>query len=237
MAEQPDWDPDWWCREIANDPAYGEEVVPLLLRSLQPRAGRLYLDVGCGEGQVMRAVEAAGGKTVGCDLSYELLQQAGESSRVVRAALPSLSWLASATFDGVYAVLVLEHLADVGALFEEASRVVRFGGALAVVANHPAFTAPGAGPLIDPGDGEVSWRWGPYLREGMSVEPGGKVNVHVHHRPLGHILTAAAAAGWGLVALEEVGVGPAAASRDPILARQVHIPRLMGISWENRRPS
>lgn len=233
IPEEPAWDPEWWCREIANDPAYQEEVLPLLLRALQPNAGRRYLDMGCGEGQGMRAVQSAGGEVVGCDLSLGLLQQARAAAPVVQSKLPSLQWLRSGTFDGAYAVLVLEHISDIELLFAEAARVVRADGKLAVVANHPAFTAPGAGPLIDPADGEVTWRWGPYLRPGTIVEPGGRVNIHVHHRPLGQILTAAAAAGWYLRSLEEAGVGPAAADRDPLLARQAHIPRLVGIWWEN----
>ncbi|MEE9184253.1 MAG: hypothetical protein V3U39_07200, partial [Acidimicrobiia bacterium] len=65
MAEQPDWDPEWWSAEITNDPAYREEVLPLLLRVLSPIEGHRYLDMGCGEGQGMRAVREAGGTVVG----------------------------------------------------------------------------------------------------------------------------------------------------------------------------
>ena len=237
MAEQPSWDSEWWSTEITNDPAYREEVLPLLLRVLSPIKGHRYLDMGCGEGQGMRAVREVGAEVVGCDLSLELLTQALGSAPVVQARLPLLTWLGRGRLDGAYAVLVLEHISDIGLLFTEAARVVRAGGVLGVVANHPAFTAPGAGPLIDPDDGEVTWRWGPYLREGLSVEPGGRVNIPVHHRPLGQILTTAAQAGWSLAGLEEVGVGSAAAARDPILERQANIPRLVGIWWENRPPS
>lgn len=237
MAEQPEWDHEWWSGEVAKDPAYREDVVPLLLRTLQPEPNQRYLDIGCGEGQGMRAVTETGATVLGCDLSFELLERAHASGSVVRARLPSLEWLETGKLDGAYAVLVLEHIADVDLMFAEVARVVRRLGVLVVVANHPAFTAPGAGPLIDVEDGEVSWRWGPYLQEGLSVEPGGRVNIHVHHRPLSRILTSAASAGWSMRGMEEVGVGPAAAERDPLLARQANIPRLVGICWENQRPS
>jgi hypothetical protein len=102
-----------------------------------------------------------------------------------------------------------------------------------VVANHPAFTAPGAGPLIDPVDGEVSWRWGRYLEPGISIEPAGGVNLAMHHRPLGLILTAAGAVGWRLTRLDERGHGPAAIERDPLLAAQRHVPRLLGLRFQN----
>ncbi len=237
MGEQPAWDPEWWIAEVENDPAYQEDVVPLLLRTLMPRAGLRYLDMGCGEGQVMRAVTQASAEVVGCDLSHELLERAHLAGPVVRSRLPSLAWAANRSFDGAYAVLVVEHIGELGAMFAETARAVRPGGVLAVVSNHPAFTAPGAGPLIDVEDGEVTWRWGPYLQDALNVEPGGRVNIHVYHRPLSRILSAAADAGWSLLRIEEVGIGSAAAERDPVLARQANIPRLIGICWENQRLS
>ncbi|NNF88056.1 MAG: hypothetical protein HKM97_05995, partial [Acidimicrobiia bacterium] len=110
-------------------------------------------------------------------------------------------------------------------------------GTLAIVSNHPAFTAPGAGPLIDPADGEVSWRWGRYLEPGTSIEPAGSFNLTMHHRSLGDLLSAAARAGWMLDRLDERGPGPAARDRDPLLAAQNDIPRLVGLRFRNaRRP-
>jgi len=132
-------------------------------------------------------------------------------------------------------VLVFEHIEDYQRLLVEAARVVAGRGKLVVVANHPAFTAPGAGPLIDPGDGEVTWRWGAYLAEGTSFEPAGSFNLMMYHRPLGVFLTAAAAAGWALERIEERGPGAAAADRDPLLAAQRNIPRLIGLRFRNTR--
>lgn len=224
-----DWDSHWWLAEVANDPTYEEEVLPLLIDMLKPRPEHRYLDIGCGEGQGMRAVGESGAIVFGCDLDAVLLGHAGGA--VVRARLPELGWLTDSAVDGAYLVLVLEHLADHRRLFAEARRVVNAGGVLAVVANHPAFTAPGAGPLIDPGDGEVTWRWGRYLEPGTSVEPAGSFNLTMHHRPVGELLTAAAAAGWALTDLVERGPGPAARERDPLLAAQASIPRLLGLRF------
>lgn len=227
------WDPEWWLAEVASDPAYRDEVLPLLMDTLQPRAGDLYLDLGCGEGQGMRAVAAAGARVIGCDRDGALLGHASGAGPVVRCTLPDISWLADDTLDGAFAVLVLEHIEDYERLLVEAGRVVAGGGVLAVVANHPAFTAPGAGPLLDPGDGEVSWRWGAYLQPGTSVEPVGSCNLTMHHRPLGSLLTAAARAGWMLERLIERGPGAGASGRDPLLAAQRHIPRLIGAGFRN----
>ncbi|MDH3605944.1 MAG: class I SAM-dependent methyltransferase [Acidimicrobiia bacterium] len=228
-----DWDARWWISEVESDPTYSDEILPLLLELLQPRTERRYLDLGCGEGQGMRAVASSGGLVVGCDLDPTLLEHAVKSGPVARSRLPGLEWLGNAVVDGAYAVLVLEHLSEHQRLMAEAARVVVEGGALVIVVNHPAFTAPGAGPLIDPSDGEVTWRWGSYLESGTSVEPAGEFNLTMHHRPLGDLLSAAAAVGWSLERLVERGPGEAAAARDPLLAAQRHIPRLLGVRFRN----
>jgi hypothetical protein len=108
---------------------------------------------------------------------------------------------------------------------------VRPGGVLALVANHPAYTAPGSGPLVDTEDGEVLWRWGPYMEEGSSEEPAGGGSVVFHHRSLGVLLTTAAGAGWRLERLVEHGVGEQRAAEDPLLAAQQQIPRLLAVRW------
>ncbi len=229
------WDSQWWLSEVTTDPSYPEDVLPLLLDILHPQPEGRYLDLGCGEGQGMRAVGAAGARVMGCDQDEVLLRHAVTAGPVVQCRLPDLAWLADDTVDGAFAVLVLEHVTEYGRLVAEAGRVVVDGGVLAVVVNHPAFTAPGAGPLIDPSDGEVTWRWGKYLEEGTSVEPAGAFNLTMQHRPLGVLLTTVAAAGWSLERLVERGSGPAAADRDPLLAAQRHIPRLLGVRFRNTR--
>jgi SAM-dependent methyltransferase len=227
------WDSQWWLSEVANDPTFGEEVIPLLLDLATPLGSGVWLDLGCGEGQGMRAVAAAGGRVVGCDQDPLLLAHASAAGPVVNCRLPGLTWAVDGAFGGAFAVLVVEHIEDHRELFRQTARVVEPGGRLVVIANHPAFTAPGAGPLIDPVDGEVTWRWGRYLAEGTSIEPAGSFNLMMYHRPLGVLLTEAARAGWGLEAMVERGPGEAAAERDPLLAAQRNIPRLIGLRFRN----
>jgi hypothetical protein len=179
----------------------------------------------------MRRVRESGARVVGCDGSPVLAGRAGRSGPVVVARLPDLDWIRPGALDGAYATLVLEHLEDLRVLFGAVAAAVRAGGVLAAVLNHPAFTSPGSGPFIDPEDGEPLWRWGPYLEAGSSSEPAGEGSVVFHHRPLGELLTNAAAAGWSLQRLVEQGVGPERAEADPLLGRQRHIPRLLGVRW------
>jgi len=225
---------DWWVGEVAADPVYAGEVVPLALGVLDPVPGRLYLELGCGEGEVMRAVAGRGARVLGCDLSERLARRAAAAGPVAVCRLPDLSWVRAGSLDGACAVLVLEHLEELAPLFVEAARIVRPGGVLALVSNHPAYTAPGSGPLVDPEDGEVLWRWGPYMEEGSSEEPAGEGSVVFHHRSLGVLLTAAASAGWCLERLVEHGVGEERAAEDSLLAAQRQIPRLLAVRWVRR---
>ncbi|MGZ8785740.1 MAG: class I SAM-dependent methyltransferase [Acidimicrobiia bacterium] len=218
----------WWQQELAGDPAYQNQVLPLLLDLLTARPGRRYLDAGCGDGRVMRAVVEAGANVIGCDLNIELLHLAKTAGPVVGCRLPGLDWIRPATLDGAYACLVVEHLIDLDSFFAALSRSVRAGGPLALVINHPLFTAPESGPVIDPTDGEVFWRWGTYLAEGFTEEPAGAGSVTFYHRPLAALLNAAAQAGWALECTVERA---APASSDPLLASQGHIPRLLGLRW------
>lgn len=217
----------WWFAEVADDSLFGTDVLPLL-ESAMPHAEGAWLDLGCGEGRVMRALER---DVVGCDVSLELLGTARRCGPVVQCRLPDLDWLRSASLAGAYAVLVCEHLADLDAVFVAVRRVVRPGGHLVIVANHPAFTAEGSGPVVDVDDGEASWRWGPYLDVGVTpTDVGGRI-VTFHHRPIGVWLTAAARAGWSLELMTERSLSDAAVAVHPGYAGQEQLPRLVAWRW------
>jgi SAM-dependent methyltransferase len=210
---------DWWRDQLATDPAYEEVVTPLLLEVLQPRPGALYADIGCGEGRVMRTLRSLRAEVVGIEISPDLAARAGPGS--VIAESPSLP-LRDDSVDGIYLVLVLEHLLDLRPLFTEAARVVSEVGVMAVVMNHPVWTAPGSTSITD-SDGEVLWRPGAYFSDGVSDLPAGETTVSFHHRSIATLLSAAAGAGW---CLEQMIERP---HHD--LPGQEGIPRLLACRW------
>lgn len=228
------WDEDlaeWWLGEVASDLAYVEEVMPLALAMLRPEAGKTYLDLGCGEGRLLGAIVEAGGRGLGVDASPRLAAVAAQIAPVAIGRLPELGFIADASVDGIAIVLVIEHLTEWSGLLDEAARVTRPGGVLALVVNHPLITAPDSAPVIDPMDGEVLWRWGRYFGGGFTEEQAGDLPIRFHHRTISELLGGAARAGWALEEIEELGVGPGRAGRDPILAAQLELPRLLGIRW------
>lgn len=224
-----DWDQlaDWWLEE-AVDPSYVEEVHPLLDDLLGDVSGKLILEVGAGEGRVLRMLRKRGAEAVGMDVSWKLAARAGGS---FLGLLPSLAAVRDEAFDLGLAVLVFEHLPSLDGVFEELSRVTRPGGRCLLVVNHPLMTAPGAGPLTDPMDGEVFLRPGRYFDDGFTDEPAGADVVRFHHRSMGVLVEAAAEAGWCLERLVERGISQSRMVRDTTFLGHEHIPRLLGLSW------
>ncbi len=209
---------EWWLDEIETDPTYEDVITPLLLDVLEPKPGRLYLDLGCGEGRVMRVVDAAGARAHGLDANHTLALRAG---RAFVAHLPSIP-VRSDSYDGVYCVLTLEHVPDHAIVFAESARVTKPGGVLALVMNHPIWTAPGSTPISDQ-FGEVLWRPGGYFDGGYSDIPAGEGVVTFHHRSMAELLGAAADAGWSLERIVEQPHYP--------FEDQAGIPRLLACLW------
>lgn len=217
----------WWLEEIAGDPSYERDVDPMLRALVPPGGSDQILDLGCGEGRSLGRF----GRTVGVDLLPSLAAVAAGRGPVVIADAARGLPFADATFDGVYAVLVLEHVPDVTPVISEMARVVRGGGWCVVVHNHPVLTAPDSGPVVDVGDGEVLWRWGEYLGGGHTDEPAGSGTVRFHHRTVAALLTGFADQGWDLERVIEARLG---AMDDPLFYAQRFIPRLFGARWRRR---
>jgi len=150
----------WWANEVTGDATYESVVTPLLLEVFSPVPGALYLDLGSGQGRVMSTISQLEVKVIGVDVSEELVAISG--SQVAVADMPPIPIRDNAV-DGAYSVLTLEHIGDHVEIFKESARVTRPGGVLALVINHPIWTAPGSTPITDE-EGEVLWRTGDYFR-------------------------------------------------------------------------
>lgn len=217
---------EWWLDLISDDPIFSSDVLPLLETVCGSRRG-LWLDLGAGTGRVSAALD---GDWVSCDVAEPLLRHIPPARRPVRCRLPDLEWLRAGSLGGAVAVLVVEHIAALEALFAGLHRVVSDAGAMAVVMNHPAFTAEGAGPVIDAADGEVLYRWGDYFLE-HTTSHGTQPEILFHHRPLGRILDVAAGVGWSLQHCIERALSPAAVAAHPGYTGHEHIPRLLALRW------
>lgn len=193
-------------------------ITPLLIDVLDPATGGIYLDLGCGEGRVMRSVAESGATVHGLDINPGLARHAGLAMVADMGTIPTRDDM----YDGVYSVLTLEHVADHVRFFTEAARVTRPGGVLAIVINHPVWTAPESTPISD-SDGEVLWRPGDYFSNGSSEVPAGDSTVTFHHRSTADLLNSAAEAGWSLQRMIE--------RPHHEFEGQAGIPRLLACRW------
>jgi len=225
------WDDiaQWWRDEVATDPVYADDIAPMLDRLLEAPTGPI-LELGCGDGQWLRWLGADARLVIGCDRSGELLCGVAPAHAAAVCELPSLAWLRDGSVGAAFSVFVLDLIEDEDAFFAETRRVVRPGGQLTVIINHPIFTAPDSGPFMDP-DLDVFWRWGAYLGRGASDVTAGTQTVTMYHRSVSDLLSAAARGGWRLEEAIEAPLGAAAIEREPSYRGQEDIPRFLGMRW------
>jgi SAM-dependent methyltransferase len=131
-------------------------MVERIAQIVGTRADHLVLDLGCGlGGPARRLAEIVGCRVLGVDLVVPVLAEARRRSpngiRYVTASGERLPFR-SAAFDEVWSLGVVAHVPDLALFAEEATRVLRPGGALAVTEafwdgrRHPRFAAAAPQP-------------------------------------------------------------------------------------------
>ena len=126
-------------------PIYARETVVSALDEVvsetlsPPVDGRVMLDAGCGIGR--RIPRAKARFAVGVDLSVEMIS-AGQRADAVAADIRALPF-PDEQFDLIWCRLVLGHICDLRAAFEEFSRVARKRAHLLITDFHPDAVAAG----------------------------------------------------------------------------------------------
>jgi ubiquinone/menaquinone biosynthesis C-methylase UbiE len=138
---------DWYDRIIGErgSELYREVVIPRALDLLRPARGEQMLDIGCGQGVFSRAMAESGARVTGIDASRTLIQKArtyqGRTAiRYVDRDAASLEGLGE--FDGISAILCLQNLEHLDKVCSAALSVLKPGGRMLWVLNHPAFRIP-----------------------------------------------------------------------------------------------
>jgi SAM-dependent methyltransferase len=163
-----------WARSPEHDHHFWRFNGPRFLELLPP-AGRLTIDVGCGEGRLTRELADRGHHVVGIESSPTLA--AGLDVREADAAsLP----LGDDVADLVVAFMSLLNLDDMDAAIGEAARVLVDGGRLCLAVPHPVSS----GGLLD----DRAAGHGSYFERRRFVDTrerdGLRMDFHDVHRPL-----------------------------------------------------
>jgi demethylmenaquinone methyltransferase / 2-methoxy-6-polyprenyl-1,4-benzoquinol methylase len=97
------------------------------VRELHLEPGARVVDLGCGTGDLCRALGRAGLRAVGVDMAAGMLARAHTSAPLVRADALRLP-LGDGSLDGAISGFALRNVVDIAACFREAARVIRPGG-------------------------------------------------------------------------------------------------------------
>lgn len=123
-----------WAAKYAPDgPLVGRRASLSAVVNQYAQVGDRVLDLGCGTGELARALAEAGLQVTGCDISPQMLLRATrDHHRCAGWVRLEPDWrrlpFASAAFDVVVAASVLEYVTEPAAVLRECARVLRPGG-------------------------------------------------------------------------------------------------------------
>jgi ubiquinone/menaquinone biosynthesis C-methylase UbiE len=221
---------EWYDDLVENtaDSYQKNVLMPNLIRIVAPKAGMHILDLACGQGHFSRAFASHGATVIGCDISKELIEKAITKLEKIRpvefriAPADDVSFVPDASMDVVTCILALQNIENLAGTFAEAGRVLKPGGRMVFVINHPGFRIPqrsswqwerpASAKAIASKEGEIQFRrLDAYMSEAqqkIDMTPGEKVAnkkkfTVSFHRPLQSYFKTMTKAGLSIIRLEE----------------------------------
>lgn len=150
-----------WAETYDDVPNPTRDADAEVIRGLADRFTDLdVLEFGCGTGKNTEVLASAAATVLGLDISEAMLEEARSRDLPASVALVRIRsgarWpTQSSSIDVVTASLVLEHIARLSPVFEEAARVLRAGGWLWTSELHPVRQWAGSKASFEDDSGQV----------------------------------------------------------------------------------
>jgi len=150
-----------WYNDLLNtsSDSYQKNVIlPNLLRLVDPKKNMTILDLACGQGYFSHAFAEKGAEVIGSDISKELIGLANKVNdgnkdsnkpKFYVSPADNISFIKDSSIDTITIVLALQNIENLADTIKECSRVLKNGGKLFIVLNHPTFRIPE----------NSSWQW------------------------------------------------------------------------------
>ncbi|MEI6297088.1 MAG: class I SAM-dependent methyltransferase [bacterium] len=138
----------WYDEVVEEKGSYQRDVVlPNLLRIMDIKGGEKILDLACGQGFFSGEFLAKGADVVASDISEELIFIAKNNSKnngikFFVSPADNIKFLEEKSVDKIAVVLAIQNIENIGGVLKECSRVLKDGGKIYFVLNHPAFRIP-----------------------------------------------------------------------------------------------
>ena len=206
----------WYDEMLTTDAdSYQSKViVPNLLRVLDLKKGEIVYDLACGQGYFANLFLRNGANVTASDLSRKLISIATETLpkeiKFYVSKADSATFLKDKSIDTVVIVLAIQNIENVSGVFSECKRILKDGGRVVIVMNHPAFRVPQGSDWYF-ADGTQYRIVGKYLSESkisIDMTPGEKdikkkIKTISFHRSLQYYMKLLSKNGFAITRLEE----------------------------------
>lgn len=160
---------DWYDNLIEKDEDSFQKnvIMPNLMRIVGKVHGQSVADIACGQGYFSKALAGEGARVFGADISSELIEIARKNSpeKIKFVACPAdkvSDRLDKESMDLVIIVLALQNIEKMPETIAECSKILKPGGRLIFVLNHPSFRIAG----------RSSWEWVKSVAKNMGTIAG-----------------------------------------------------------------
>ncbi|WP_256760886.1 trans-aconitate 2-methyltransferase [Cohnella sp. WQ 127256] len=123
------WAANTYDESMSFVSSFGEDV----LSWLNPQAGEIIVDFGCGTGDLASAISSQGSEVIGVDISPEMVERARlKYPHLTFHRADGMGWKADRAYDAVFSNAALHWMKDADAAVDSMTAGLRNGGRLVV---------------------------------------------------------------------------------------------------------